>query len=144
MREQELSVYLSAVRVAVSGFKNTSATICTAAAIAAAAAAAAALVSGVLFTRTLQPAQQPRCRTTVDRLNNTNALMAGLWPSLSEAVSQQLVQAMAPGLMQQAAKDYGAGYLTDLKLVQFELGEVGGWRCVTRVVPPDVPLSYVT
>jgi hypothetical protein len=39
-------------------------------------------------------------------------------------VSQQLVAAMATGMMQQAAKDYGAGYLTGLKLVEFELGEV--------------------
>jgi hypothetical protein len=59
-----------------------------------------------------------------DRLNNTNALIAGLWPSASEAVSQQLVQAVAPGLVQQAAKDYSAGYLTDLRLIEFELGEV--------------------
>jgi hypothetical protein len=68
-----------------------------------------------------------------DRLNNTNALIAGLWPSVSEAVSQQLVLAMAPGLMQQAAKDYGAGYLTDLKLVEFELGEVSQERPLLSV-----------
>ncbi|KAF6259938.1 hypothetical protein COO60DRAFT_1700585 [Scenedesmus sp. NREL 46B-D3] len=58
-----------------------------------------------------------------DRLNNTNALLAGLWPSVSEAVRQQLLD-MVPGMMQQAAKDYGAGYLTDLRLVDFELGEL--------------------
>jgi hypothetical protein len=82
----------------------------------------------VLLRRKAQKCSLPVCHVLFnadyDRLNNTNALIAGLWPSVSEAVSQQLVQAMAPGLMQQAANDYGAGYLTDLKLVEFELGEV--------------------
>lgn len=48
----------------------------------------------------------------------------GLWPSVSEAVTQQLVIQMAPQLMADMAKTYGAGVLTGLELLEFDLGEV--------------------
>lgn len=58
------------------------------------------------------------------RLNNINALVLSLWPSLSEAIKNEIVLQMVPGMMDQVVKDYGAGYLTHLKLLEFELGKV--------------------
>eukprot|EP00878_Enallax_costatus_P000530 GHUV01000625.1.p1 GENE.GHUV01000625.1~~GHUV01000625.1.p1 ORF type:complete len:924 (+),score=332.66 GHUV01000625.1:261-3032(+) len=57
------------------------------------------------------------------RLNNINALVLGLWPSVSEAVKRDVVMQMVPSMMDQAVKDYGAGYLTSLKLIEFDLGK---------------------
>lgn len=64
------------------------------------------------------------CSVDYSRLNNINALVLGLWPSVSEAVKQQIVMQMVPSMMDQAVKDYGAGYLTGLKLLEFDLGKV--------------------
>jgi len=62
--------------------------------------------------------------TDFARTNNINALVMGLWPSVSEAVTQQLVMQMAPQLMADMAKTYGAGVLTGLELLEFDLGDV--------------------
>lgn len=64
------------------------------------------------------------CSADYSRLNNINALVLGLWPSVAEAVKQQIVMQMVPTMMDQAVKDYGAGYLTGLKLLEFDLGKV--------------------
>lgn len=70
---------------------------------------------------------EKRC-TDYSRLNNINALVLGLWPSVSEAVKQDIVMQMVPQMMDQAVKDYGAGYLTELKLLEFDLGKVSQSR----------------
>lgn len=64
------------------------------------------------------------CSADYNRLNNINALVLGLWPSVSAAIKKDIVMQMVPTMMDQAVKDYGAGYLTDLKLLEFELGKV--------------------
>jgi hypothetical protein len=58
------------------------------------------------------------------RVNNINALVRALWPSLSNAIEQQLVLQLVPALLSDAAKAYGAGYVKGLELSQFSLGPV--------------------
>eukprot|EP00775_Hariotina_reticulata_P004857 gene4857-5102_t len=58
------------------------------------------------------------------RANNINALVRALWPSLSNAVEEQLVMQMVPALLSDAAKTYGAGYIKNLELSQFDLGSI--------------------
>jgi hypothetical protein len=57
-------------------------------------------------------------------------MLSTLWPSITEAVTQQFVMQMVPQMMADAAKNYGAGVLTGLELLEFDLGAVsvlGSW-----------------
>jgi hypothetical protein len=58
------------------------------------------------------------------RTNNINGILTGLWPSITEAITQDFVMQMVPQMMADAAKQYGAGYLTGLELLEFDLGQV--------------------
>lgn len=94
-----------------------------------AAAAAARPARHLAHTRCAQPPLAHAADWS--RLNNINSAMCGLWEPLSSAIEQQLVAEMAPPLLADAARTYGAGVLTGLRLAHFELGDVrrGGARC---------------
>jgi hypothetical protein len=69
------------------------------------------------------------------RTNNINVMLSTLWPSITEAITQQFVMQMVPQMMADAAKNYGAGVLTGLELLEFDLGAVSrGLVCRHQLV----------